>query len=129
MSLRIRLDRVYDSPKHHKAFKKNKPNDLMIKVTGTETNDIIGFAQRTFNEIEEHDSEKTEASWHPEAVWRGGLLGVSLMDCGVFLQRPHMGMPNSVYTAEKDTDNILDLHSIAVHTSHRQRDASHILFH
>jgi hypothetical protein len=49
-----------------KQLQEHKPNEFMIKVTDTETNEIIGFANWEFNEMNDQGDGKTEASWYPE---------------------------------------------------------------
>jgi hypothetical protein len=52
--------------KNVKKLQERKPFDFMIKVTDTETNEIIGFAMWALNELRDEGDGKTEATWYPE---------------------------------------------------------------
>jgi hypothetical protein len=52
--------------KNMKKLQERKPFEFMIKVTDTETNEIIGFAIWALNELRDEGDGKTEATWYPE---------------------------------------------------------------
>jgi hypothetical protein len=82
--------------KNTKNLQERKPNEFMIKVTDTETNEIIGFAIWELNEVNDQEGGKTQASWYPEGseerefaeLFIDGLWGF----IGERVTRKHMGM-------------------------------------
>ncbi|KAH8731871.1 hypothetical protein GQ44DRAFT_698130 [Phaeosphaeriaceae sp. PMI808] len=59
---------AYAIDRNTQKLQKNNPNAWMIKVTDTETNEIIGFAMWVLNEMNEEEGAKTVATWHPEGT-------------------------------------------------------------
>ena len=49
-----------------RRLNKHDPNHFMVKVTDTDTNEIIGYAGWAINDPATSTGEKTVATWHPE---------------------------------------------------------------
>jgi GNAT superfamily N-acetyltransferase len=116
--------------KNTKKLHELKPSEFMIKVTDTETNEIIGFAIWALNELNDKEDGKTEAIWYPEGseerefaeLFIDGLWGF----IGDRVTRKHMGIC-SQFSIRLHTYGSSDLLSITVHTSHRHRGAGRML--
>lgn len=104
----------------------------MVKVTDTETNQIIGWAKWAINDPEKVEGDGiTHATWYPEGslerefaeTFINGLWGF----LGERVTRKHMGtlICNRLFLLYPDL--ILDLLSITVHTAHRHRGAGRLL--
>jgi hypothetical protein len=82
--------------KNTDKLQERKPFEFMIKVTDTETNEIIGFAIWALNELKDEGDGKTEANWYQEGseekefaeLFIDGLWGF----IGERVTRKHMGI-------------------------------------
>jgi GNAT superfamily N-acetyltransferase len=117
--------------KNEKALQEHKSNEFMIKVTDTETNEIIGFAFWELNEMKVQGDGKMEASWYPEGSEEKEFAELFMDGLSGFMNervtRKHMGNLNQCLLRWNCAHCSPDLHSITVHTSHRHRGAGRML--
>ncbi|KAH7071328.1 hypothetical protein BKA63DRAFT_568465 [Paraphoma chrysanthemicola] len=113
-NLPTRDERIaYAAAKNAKMLEANDPNLFFIKVTDTDTDEVIGFAIWAVNQMEGGD-EGTKATWHPE-----GSEEREFAECfidGLWL-----------FIAERVQRKHMDLLSITVHTAHRHRGVGRML--
>jgi hypothetical protein len=57
---------AYTKATYIKKMEKKDPNQFMIKVTDTDTNDIVGFASWALNNMNAQGEDKTVASYYPD---------------------------------------------------------------
>jgi hypothetical protein len=57
---------AYTTAKNVKKLMENDPNRFYIKVTDTNTDEVVGFAVWEINQMNGGDNGKTKAYWHPE---------------------------------------------------------------
>jgi hypothetical protein len=57
---------AYTQARYIKKLEKNDPNQYIIKITDTDSGDIIGFAIWALNEMNTQGEDKTIASYYPE---------------------------------------------------------------
>jgi hypothetical protein len=98
-TLHTRDERIaYVIARNTKGLQEQKPNEWMIKVTDTDTGEIIGFAMWALNEMNEQENEKTEATWYSEGSEEREFAECFINGLWGFLAervtRKHMGMIN-----------------------------------
>jgi len=57
---------AYTTAKNTKKLQENDPNHFFIKVTDTDTDEVVGFAIWAINQMNGEEDGKTSAYWHPE---------------------------------------------------------------
>jgi hypothetical protein len=90
---------AYTKARYVRKLEKNDPNQFIIKVTDTDSEDIIGFAIWAVNAMSTPEGDKTVASYYPEGseekefaeCFIDGLWGF----IAERITRKHMGVTSS----------------------------------
>ena len=86
---------AYTIARETKKLNKHDPNNFMVKVTDTDTGEIIGYAVWEVNDPQKTSGEKTVAHWHPEGSEEREFAEVFINGLWGFLAervtRKHMG--------------------------------------